>query len=195
MASRKEDQIIQAALEVFRSRGIKKSTIEEIAAAAAVSKVTLYKYYKNKDELLLGILEKEGEVILQKFRSVLAAGKPFPEKFREINNIGEKLMHKFASDLQLDMANDLYLIADGLEKFNEKHTYPFIRELIEQGKKQKAIRDEVNADAFVFIAKSLRYAVYNGFIKDNSQLHQMGYYIKDIIWNGMFIDKTGIEGE
>jgi AcrR family transcriptional regulator len=46
-------QILEAALEVCQRRGVEGTRMEEVAARAGVSKGTLYRYFKNKEELLL----------------------------------------------------------------------------------------------------------------------------------------------
>ncbi|MBN1992505.1 MAG: TetR/AcrR family transcriptional regulator [Anaerolineae bacterium] len=56
IAARKE-QILQAAAEVFREKGYGRATTKEIADAADVSEGTLYNYFNNKRELLIGLVQ------------------------------------------------------------------------------------------------------------------------------------------
>jgi len=46
------DKILEAALKVFSREGISGATTREIARAAKVNEVTLFRYFKNKNELL-----------------------------------------------------------------------------------------------------------------------------------------------
>ena len=55
-AARRE-QIIQAAAHLFASKGFHRTTTKDIAEAAEVSEGTLYNYFENKDDLLIGIME------------------------------------------------------------------------------------------------------------------------------------------
>ena len=48
----KRDQIIRSAIELFREHGIKKTTVQEIATAAAVSQVTIYNHFGDKHQLV-----------------------------------------------------------------------------------------------------------------------------------------------
>ena len=50
-------QIIQAAATLFASKGFHRTTTRDIAEAAEVSEGTLYNYFENKDDLLIGIME------------------------------------------------------------------------------------------------------------------------------------------
>lgn len=45
-------KIIQASFSVFLEKGYQKSTIEEIAEKAGISKPTVYSYFKNKEDIL-----------------------------------------------------------------------------------------------------------------------------------------------
>jgi AcrR family transcriptional regulator len=50
------DRIIRAGLEIFTSKGIEASTIDEIAAAADVGKGTIYNYFGAKEEIIVAFL-------------------------------------------------------------------------------------------------------------------------------------------
>jgi AcrR family transcriptional regulator len=56
---RKEDrptEILEAALEVFASRGYSAARLDDVAAGAGISKGTLYLYFKNKEELFKAVV-------------------------------------------------------------------------------------------------------------------------------------------
>ena len=49
------DKILEKSNELFLNLGFKSVTMDEIASALGVSKKTIYKYYKNKTELVNGV--------------------------------------------------------------------------------------------------------------------------------------------
>jgi len=51
-------QILDAAATLFAERGFHRTTTRDIAEAAAVAEGTLYNYFANKDELLIGIMQR-----------------------------------------------------------------------------------------------------------------------------------------
>ena len=51
----KTDKILSTARELFNKHGFEKTTIEEIARSAQMSKVTLYAVFSNKEEILFGL--------------------------------------------------------------------------------------------------------------------------------------------
>ncbi len=52
------DRILDAAAELMRTRGIVRTTTKEIAKAAGFSEATLYKHFRDKEELLLAVLRE-----------------------------------------------------------------------------------------------------------------------------------------
>lgn len=55
----KKEQIIKTARQLFTLYGYKKVSMDEIAKQANVSKVTIYSYFKDKEELLNFFLKEE----------------------------------------------------------------------------------------------------------------------------------------
>ena len=52
----RQDLILNGALEVFKSKGIEGSTMDEIALESGFGKATLYYYFKSKEEVFSAIL-------------------------------------------------------------------------------------------------------------------------------------------
>lgn len=52
------DRILDAAATVLRERGIARATTKEIARAAGCSEALLYKHFRDKQELFLGVLSE-----------------------------------------------------------------------------------------------------------------------------------------
>ncbi len=57
----KEPLILDAARTVFLRRGFRSASVDEIAALARISKVTLYKYFPSKEQLYLAVITREIE--------------------------------------------------------------------------------------------------------------------------------------
>ncbi len=54
-------QILDAALAVFSEKGFHRATVRDVARAAGVADGTIYIYFANKTELLLGLLDQLNE--------------------------------------------------------------------------------------------------------------------------------------
>ena len=62
-------RILDAAYKLFRRSGFMRVSMDEIAAATAVTKRTLYYHFESKDELLATVLEAQHALALAAFRT------------------------------------------------------------------------------------------------------------------------------
>ena len=58
------DRILQAAMTVFRRHGFRRSSIEETAEAAGLSRQALYHHFKSKEALFRAVIERVHEAAL-----------------------------------------------------------------------------------------------------------------------------------
>jgi AcrR family transcriptional regulator len=61
MAKTLQEKILAAASELFYSQGIRATSVDAIAKAANTTKMSMYKYFPSKDELVLAVLRKRDE--------------------------------------------------------------------------------------------------------------------------------------
>jgi AcrR family transcriptional regulator len=85
-------RILDAAGELFRVRGYRKTDIEDIAQSVGLARNSLYRYYGNKDSILLAWVERDMAAYLVEMRT-LDSLHPDPTE-----RIGAWL------DMQIDMA-------------------------------------------------------------------------------------------
>lgn len=71
-------QILQRALELFAERGYDAVGVQEICAAAGVSKPTLYHYFGNKHGLLEALVRERSGALLGRLREATAYGGDLP---------------------------------------------------------------------------------------------------------------------
>lgn len=55
---RVRNEIMDASIDIIAEKGFKNTTTKEIAARADMAEGTLYNYFKNKDDILIGITER-----------------------------------------------------------------------------------------------------------------------------------------
>lgn len=86
--------ILEAATEVFYSKGYLKATMDDVALAAEMSKPLIYKYFKSKDDLyfsLMIVVFDESLRHLDRIERKLKAGK---------FNTGAELIHELFTSLE-----------------------------------------------------------------------------------------------
>ena len=60
-------RIVDAAYELFYRKGFHRTSIDEVAALAGLTKRTLYYHFQSKDDLLKAALELHGELAMARF--------------------------------------------------------------------------------------------------------------------------------
>jgi AcrR family transcriptional regulator len=70
-AARRED-LLDAGLAVFREKGMRTATVEDVTTRAGVAKGTIYLYFKTKEELGVALRERFALELLQRSEDVLA---------------------------------------------------------------------------------------------------------------------------
>lgn len=68
--SNRRDEIITAAAQVFLATGYGETSIDTVAREAGVSKPTIYKYFDNKEELFLAIVDTISQKLLHPLSEV-----------------------------------------------------------------------------------------------------------------------------
>ncbi|AEB12823.1 TetR/AcrR family transcriptional regulator [Marinithermus hydrothermalis] len=82
--ARRVREILEAALEVFNEKGYHKATMEEIAERALLTRVALYKYFRDKLTILKALLEWKLDELTEAVETALARSPDFPGKIRQI---------------------------------------------------------------------------------------------------------------
>jgi AcrR family transcriptional regulator len=77
--ARPRDRIVDTARDLFRRHGIKSVGVDAIAEAAGTNKMTLYRHFKSKDELIAECLRFQARRAEEKWAELEAA---FPNDFR-----------------------------------------------------------------------------------------------------------------
>ena len=109
-AARRRRQLLDVALEQFASRGFHRTSMEEVADAAGVTKPVLYQHFRSKRALYLELLDDVGTQLLDEILKATAqAGGPrqqveagFGAYFRTIAANGDAFRLLFGSGARRD---------------------------------------------------------------------------------------------
>jgi AcrR family transcriptional regulator len=177
--SKKREQIIETGKNLFLRHGIKRITVEEICKKAGASKMTFYKYFSGKIELVEHI-----------WRNMMTEGY---HRLDEINamdiSLPEKIQHMFAwkeqytanmSDMFIE--DILPLEFDMMAQYNMR----FIQFIVDAQKKGE-VRPEIRPEFFMAVLDKLRELAFDeALIKQYPNFLEFNREIKDFFWYGIY---------
>ncbi len=115
--SNKKQQIIDSGVKLFTKYGARKVTVEEICMEAGTSKMTFYKYFRNKTELVIHIKREWTDEGFKKFDEIKNLKIPFMEKIQLMTN----WKVEFASKIGSEFIRDLIGIEDEVEQMKARY--------------------------------------------------------------------------
>jgi AcrR family transcriptional regulator len=80
----KRQKLLTTAQSLFFKHGFRRISIEEICREADVSKVTFYKYFKDKNDLIRSIIIRLYDQGLSQYSSIMQSGDSYPEKVKAL---------------------------------------------------------------------------------------------------------------
>ncbi len=117
--AQKSEAVMQVATELFRSRGIPNVSMDDISEAASVSKMTIYKYFGSKENLIVEIIKAELDRQVLDAETIVHSGADFIEKMRQIIGLKSASVSFLDGELVAEMLNsnsELSLYMDGVMK-------------------------------------------------------------------------------
>jgi AcrR family transcriptional regulator len=158
-------EILAGAKKLFGKHGLKKTTMEEIAAAAGKGKSTLYYYFPSKNEIFEAVLESEMKIFVKRIRSAVSSAISSKDKL--------KAFLKEQSTAIVDFHNFKEVVfEDALENFKmiiclksryEQIQVDIVREILTAGARSGEFRElsvvKMNKMAFMMVTafKGLHY--------------------------------------
>jgi AcrR family transcriptional regulator len=149
----KQQQILDKGKELFWKFGFRRVSIEEICREARVSKMTFYKYFPNKQELAITILDIIFDESLEKIRTIGRKGEAPEETLETI------LQLKFESSTGIseEFIRDLYVDQDSpIKAYVEQKSATVFQEVIqlyERGKKDGWVRKDLNVPFMIYFTR------------------------------------------
>ncbi|MFJ6210931.1 TetR family transcriptional regulator [Lysinibacillus sp. NPDC092081] len=83
----KEEKIIQAAIEVFREKGIEKTKVSDIVKAAGIAQGTFYLYFPSRLSVMPAIAKVMVEKIIAAINDGISKQEPFAKQLEKVVDI------------------------------------------------------------------------------------------------------------
>lgn len=151
----KRDLILRVGKDLFWKFGFRRVTIEEICKEAGISKMTFYKFFSNKIELVKTLMDGILKTALEEYRNIMDSDIPYPEKVvkqlqlkrEQVQTMSNEFFRDYVQSEDPDLINYLnQLSQDSMKMFvSDFH----------QAQKDGDIRKDVKVDFIMLMMNHL----------------------------------------
>jgi AcrR family transcriptional regulator len=130
--SEKRKRIFDAALKLYVEKGFHETTVEEIANLSGVGKGTVYRIFKNKQDLLDQLLKDKNQEIVNLFSKALSQGDDILEQVQKVIELWMLFIEKNHMLYKLIQSEEIYQRSDKRSMFYDTiiSNLPMIKERI-----------------------------------------------------------------
>ena len=184
---KKKQAIIQAALQLFKEKGFKETSIKSIAEVAEVSPVSIYNYFGGKDNLVALCVNDLFEEVTQQAEDILNSNLDFKTKLNQAFSLCQEKMSQQISDYFQDKMVEDPALSSLLTKAITAKKRDIYRAYIELGKKEGLIAKDLSTELVLNVMDAL-----NGMgnqLADSDNLETEVEQIHSIFLYGIFGQK------
>jgi len=140
----KEEKIIQAAIEVFREKGIEKTKVSDIVKAAGIAQGTFYLYFPSRLSVMPAIAKNMVERIIATLDEGISSHKPFEQQLEEVVEMVFLITKDYGDIVALIYAGIAQ--TEHLKKWENIYApyYEWMSHFLLSGKQQGMIRDSID---------------------------------------------------
>ena len=141
-------RLLEAALRLFAEKGFEGTSVQDVVAAAGVTKGAMYHYFSSKEDLLYEIYGRVLRMQMERLETAVAQGGPVEDRLHaacadvvvttadnlESTTIFFRSLHQMSEEKQRDIRRE------------RRRYHETVRGLIIQGQQAGTFRDDVSAD-------------------------------------------------
>lgn len=139
-----EERIIEGAEELFLRGGIKSVTMDDIARHLGISKKTIYIYFKDKDELVVGLTKKKLKEDEAQMNDIINKSTNVIEEMINMLKCSEEIFSRINPIVIHDMQKYHPEAWKQFQNFKAEVVIRTLEELLTKGIKQGYIRPEID---------------------------------------------------
>lgn len=183
-------RIIDHIEKEFSNHGFRNFAVDRIVNDLHISKKTIYKYFRTKEELIRAVLIKQLTVAYWEVVTIIQAQSNIVEKFIDLSNMVEEYFTVFNEESVKRLKYHFPQLADYIEQFRSNRIVPLISLLLKLGRKKNLILDMPDEIILKVFSSSLS-AIAESKSDHTSKFsyHQMFRQAFNMLLNGILTKK------
>lgn len=183
-----KNRILDGTRELFFKYGYSRITMDDVASSIGISKKTLYKYFRSKEDLIReAILNLMQEVMLNITGIIHNTETEYLERLKQFMMFFGNFTAKISIQPLQDLQREVPHIYSEFESAREKFILANFRDFFQEGVQKGLIRNDINQEIILLIFINIVQAVINPKV-----LSEMPFTVKDafdaiikVIYNGI----------
>jgi len=160
-----DNRILISAEELFFRYGFSKTTAEDIAREASVSKRTIYKYYRGKIHILQELLSKKTGYLTTELNKIISSDGSFPEKQHKAMSVITKVLSKVSKHFIDDIQRNVPDVWKQLSEYRKDIVNTIFINLLDEGIKAGYVKKKINRGVAVLVMLSVMDNLINASVE------------------------------
>ena len=178
---RTRDRILYEALKLFSSKGIKETTIRDIAKAVGITEGAIYRHFKSKDEIVERLFSHYSEELYEVLNGALEEGEDFHSRFK--NLVSRFLEYILKNPDVFRYLDIVHLLGKTQVEHSDKLPMKAVNKLIEEGIREGYIREDVKYASAILVGTIDRIFMYKTMEILEDELETIKEKTFSILWN------------
>jgi len=138
MKEDKRNLILTAARKLFSKYGLRKTTVDEIAKIARISKGTIYHYYKSKEEIFSAVVKHESNLLIHKIKQAIVMEEKPQDKIRTFILIKIKYLKELVNlnEVRKEAVDEVHHLVNIERKVYFKQEIKILKNILKEGNKK-----------------------------------------------------------
>jgi len=151
-------ELVSAAASLFSERGVAKTTVSDIVKVAGVAQGTFYLYFDSKDEVVLAVVERMGEAMIDGAAARVEAGPSAVDKLLILRDLLSDVGSEpgAAELIELMHRPENRALHDRFAEDLTPRFVPLVEEIVEQGVAEGVFNVEDTRAAAWFVLAGLQ---------------------------------------
>ncbi|MBS4012659.1 MAG: TetR/AcrR family transcriptional regulator [Bacteroidetes bacterium] len=154
-------RILNSASVMFFKYGYSKSTADEIAREAGVSKRTMYKYYPGKSNILEHLIDMKISILHQQMQDILNSDFDFPEKLKKSVSTVTATLQEINRDFLDDIRKSVPEIWQKISDYKKELVEKYYTKILFEGKKSGHFKENINIGVAVLLMMNAMELILN----------------------------------
>lgn len=189
------NKLVSTTKKLIFYHGIKKVSIEEICKESNVSKVTFYKTFRNKEELVLYILEEINVDAWKKYDKLMEQQIKFQEKMKQLIQFKINWTLNYSKAFISDIMDGTYASVSKQMQTQKEKSIEAFKIILTEGKNNGEFNTNLSSEFILFmsthVTNSMSDPIFQNLFKNTTEMfeHIMSFFFYGISAIGIVHEK------